>query len=348
MKALLMLLIPIPALLVSALFLSTAERREVESREQVTAHARQNLPPEQARIVEAMMERAGQARWHYNVSLAVATASCALSLLAAMLLFSGSLSAQLRLLASNARGAENVDNVTLENWEANVLSHSLAAVKDPARRPSPALRAISHDVRDQLTGIIGFSELLHAGQCGALSDQQIEYVSDILSCAMSMLEIIERDFAPIEAQADSLPALTAAAGSENVPAALVIVSGKSRNRNSAGQLLKSAGYTVQTAGTESEVRLRCENQLFDAIVFDLEPSSAGSLQMPGVIRESGLNAFTPIIGLSLAGSGVDAGNDQAGQSTDRLQHLAGYLRGVTSKPWLGMAATAFGSTTHGM
>lgn len=347
LKALLIFLIPVPALLVSALFLTSTAHNEVESREWVTAHARQNLPPEQAHIVEAMMERAGEARRHYDTALMVAAASCGLSLVVAMLVFTGSLSAQLRLLASNARGISTEDRPTLENWEANVLSHSLAAVEGPVRPRARALSAVSHDVRSQLTGIIGLSGLLHEGQCGELSARQIEYVADILTSARSMLAIIERDLAPVEPHAELLPVLTPAA-SANMPASLVIVSGKSRNRNPTEQLLRAAGYSVQTAGTESEVRLRCENQLFDAIVFDLEPSSGGSLQMLSVIRESGLNAFTPVIGLSIAGSAGDAGNDQDGQSTDRLRQVAAYLRGVTSKPSLGVTATAFGSTAHGV
>jgi CheY-like chemotaxis protein len=275
-----------------------------------------------------------------------------------MLVFTGGLSTQLRVLSSSTRGVARPKQLTLENWELNVLSQALETSGIPlqpgTRRMASAYGdepwpAVSHDIRIQLTGIMGFSELLLDGDFGPLSAGQKECLDDILSSAKALLDIVEQgDLVSFESQPEGIaaPALVLAAR-ENSPAGLLIVPGKARSGNSTESLLKSAGYSVQTAATESEVRLRCENQLFDVIVFDLEPSNAGSVQILRVIRESGLNARAPVIGLSIAGSAGDAGNDRTGRSAERLQQIAGCLRRLTSKPPLSSTATALGGATHG-
>ena len=53
------------------------------------------------------------------------------------------------------------------------------------------LAALSHELRTPLNGMIGFSELLHRGDAGPLSADQKELVSDILTSARHLLEMID-------------------------------------------------------------------------------------------------------------------------------------------------------------
>lgn len=73
-------------------------------------------------------------------------------------------------------------------------NQELAAALEFAREASQAktrfLASISHELRTPLNGIIGFSELMHDGRLGPVSEDQLDVLSDILASARHLLQLI--------------------------------------------------------------------------------------------------------------------------------------------------------------
>lgn len=63
----------------------------------------------------------------------------------------------------------------------------------PDRAPGRTdfLSALAHELRTPLNGMIGFSDLLHRGDVGPLSADQKEVVTDVLTSARHLLEIVD-------------------------------------------------------------------------------------------------------------------------------------------------------------
>ena len=73
-------------------------------------------------------------------------------------------------------------------------------VQEANRLKSEFLANMSHELRTPLNGIIGFAELMHDGKIGPVSDDQKEYLGDILSSGKHLLRLINDvlDLARIE------------------------------------------------------------------------------------------------------------------------------------------------------
>lgn len=63
------------------------------------------------------------------------------------------------------------------------------------------LANMSHELRTPLNGIIGFTELIYSGKAGSVSQEQQEYLKDVLSSAQHLLQLINDilDLSKIEA-----------------------------------------------------------------------------------------------------------------------------------------------------
>ncbi len=68
------------------------------------------------------------------------------------------------------------------------------------RLKSEFLANMSHELRTPLNAIIGFTELLHKGKAGPVSDTQTEYLGDVLASARHLLQLINDvlDLAKVE------------------------------------------------------------------------------------------------------------------------------------------------------
>jgi signal transduction histidine kinase len=51
---------------------------------------------------------------------------------------------------------------------------------------------LTHDLRAPLNGVLGFAKLLHNGKAGALSDQQREFVADVLESGQALLKVVQQ------------------------------------------------------------------------------------------------------------------------------------------------------------
>ncbi len=73
-------------------------------------------------------------------------------------------------------------------------------VQEATRLKSEFLANMSHELRTPLNGIIGFSELMHDGKVGAVSDDHKEYLGDILTSSRHLQQLINDvlDLAKVE------------------------------------------------------------------------------------------------------------------------------------------------------
>jgi signal transduction histidine kinase len=75
------------------------------------------------------------------------------------------------------------------------VSHSTANLR-------ASVRKMFHDLRSPLGPVIGFAQLLRDGKAGPLTDQQREFLDDILTSSRQMVGIIEEAQREIAAMLD--------------------------------------------------------------------------------------------------------------------------------------------------
>ncbi len=81
------------------------------------------------------------------------------------------------------------------------LDEQYRSIQEANRLKSEFLANMSHELRTPLNGIIGFTELIYEGQAGPVSNEQHEYLGNILSSSKHLLQLINDvlDLAKVEA-----------------------------------------------------------------------------------------------------------------------------------------------------
>jgi len=81
------------------------------------------------------------------------------------------------------------------------LARALEAARSATEAKSRFLASVSHELRTPLNGIIGFSELMHDGKLGPVSEEHKEVLDDILTSARHLLQLINDilDLSKVEA-----------------------------------------------------------------------------------------------------------------------------------------------------
>jgi PAS domain S-box-containing protein len=81
------------------------------------------------------------------------------------------------------------------------LARALEAARSATVAKSQFLASVSHELRTPLNGIIGFSELMHDGKLGPVTEEHREILGDILTSARHLLQLINDilDLSKVEA-----------------------------------------------------------------------------------------------------------------------------------------------------
>ena len=98
--------------------------------------------------------------------------------------------------------ARKVEEYAMELRNRNEqLRRALDAARSATSAKSRFLASVSHELRTPLNGIIGFSELLHDGKLGPLTEDQVDALGDILSSSRHLLQLINDvlDLSKVEA-----------------------------------------------------------------------------------------------------------------------------------------------------
>ena len=101
-----------------------------------------------------------------------------------------------------AVAARKVEQYAMELRNKNEqLARALEAARSATEAKSRFLAGVSHELRTPLNGIIGFSELMYDDKLGPLSDEQSDVLSDILTSARHLLQLINDilDLSKVEA-----------------------------------------------------------------------------------------------------------------------------------------------------
>jgi len=101
-----------------------------------------------------------------------------------------------------AVAARKVEQYALELRNKNEqLGRALDAARSATEAKSRFLASVSHELRTPLNGIIGFSELMYDGRLGEITGEQRDVMSDILTSARHLLQLINDilDLSKVEA-----------------------------------------------------------------------------------------------------------------------------------------------------
>ena len=101
-----------------------------------------------------------------------------------------------------AVAARKVEQYAMELRNKNEqLGHALEAARSATVAKSRFLASVSHELRTPLNGIIGFSELLHDGKLGTVTEDQVDVLGDILNSSRHLLQLINDvlDLSKVEA-----------------------------------------------------------------------------------------------------------------------------------------------------
>jgi signal transduction histidine kinase len=73
---------------------------------------------------------------------------------------------------------------------AEELAKALAASEESSRTKSAFVATMSHELRTPLNSVIGFTELVHAGEAGPISPTQRHYLDNVLGSGRQLLRLI--------------------------------------------------------------------------------------------------------------------------------------------------------------
>jgi PAS domain S-box-containing protein len=100
-----------------------------------------------------------------------------------------------------ARDITDRKRVEAQRNRIRALDAENQRIQDASRLKNEFLANMSHELRTPLNAVIGFASLMHDGRVGPISDEQKEYLGDILASSRHLLRLINDvlDLAKVEA-----------------------------------------------------------------------------------------------------------------------------------------------------
>jgi two-component system, NarL family, sensor histidine kinase BarA len=191
------------------------------------------------------------------------------------------------------------------------LQRAVARLEELDRLKSNFLATMSHELRTPLTSVIGYAEMMAEGLAGAISNEQREYLSTILSKAdqllgmiTSVLDVASLETAPLALERCQLSL------ADIVASEVASYTPQAGKRGIAIQL-ESRGDTL-VVGDRKKIRQVVSSLLSNAVKFTPDRGRVGVALRPGPLSPSDPDDARAIQ-LVVSDSGIGISRDQVGK-----------------------------------
>lgn len=240
--------------------------------------------------------------------------------------FSASEQNLLAILAGQmAIALENVRMYALEQQRTEALAMALEQQQDLDRLKGEFMRNVSHELRTPLAMILGYAELLMAGDLGPVTGAMHDSLEIIVQRASALRELVENITAILENESRE-PVIEEIWLDELVAGALADfeVLAKRAGLTIGGQIEVSKAVVL---GDESHLRRMIDNLMSNAIKF----TPAGGAVMVHLERSDG----QLVLSVSDQGIGIPAGHEE--RIFERFYQVDGTIRRQYGGSGLGLA-----------
>jgi two-component system cell cycle response regulator DivK len=172
------------------------------------------------------------------------------------------------------------------------------------RRREDFLANLSHEFRTPLHAIIGFADLMSRGKVGPVSDDQKEYLGDILNSSRHLLQLVDglSDFARAECRAALRPEPGVAlreVGREARPGtSILVVDDNEASAKLARVVLEHEGYEVRTAANAEEALRVLSLRIPWLVLIDVQLPGMDGLELTRRLRADAATKDLVILALT--------------------------------------------------
>ena len=181
---------------------------------------------------------------------------------------------------------------------------SIREASEADRRKNDFLDHLSHELRTPLHAIIGFAELMFRGKVGPVSDDQKEYLGDILNSSRDLLQLVDglSDFARAERRMGLRPepgaALEEVAGTTRSGTSILVVDDNELSAKLARVVLEHEGYEVRTAADAEEALRALSLSMPWLVLIDVQLPGMDGLELTRRLRADAATKDLVILALT--------------------------------------------------
>jgi two-component system cell cycle response regulator DivK len=191
---------------------------------------------------------------------------------------------------------------------------SIPETKETDRRREDFLANLSHEFRTPLHAIIGFAELMFRGKVGRVSDDQKEYLGDILDSSRHLLHLVDglSDFARAECRAlrpEPGVARQEVARETRSGTSILVVDDSETSAKLARVVLEHEGYEVRTAANAEEALRVLSLRMPWLVLIDVQLPGMDGLELTRRLR--GDPATKDLVILALTASTTKSDEERA-------------------------------------
>jgi two-component system, cell cycle response regulator DivK len=201
---------------------------------------------------------------------------------------------------TDARADRAVESVASESLGEG----SVREAREADRRREDFLANLSHEFRTPLHAIIGFAELMFRGKVGRVSDDQKEYLGDILDSSRHLLQLVDglSDFAraeyPTALRPEPAVAPQEVAGETRAGTSILIVDDNEASAKLARVVLEHEGYEVRTAASAEEALRALSLRMPWLVLIDIQLPGMDGLELSRRLRADAATKHLVILALT--------------------------------------------------